>query len=161
LVGRAKAIVIVALLGSASFGLFLGYEAWTNDSFPAQVRSFNDYANMTGSTFNGTEYSFTVSWKSGEYLPLFAQVTSTTSDSANTPVCSLGLTSVQSGQSLMMPFKINGVESSLSNVQLAIAVRPAGGGSEFTILYNVTSVVAVPGDISPSGYSCEEPSPQM
>jgi len=36
----AKLVVIFAVVGASIFGLFLGYLAYTNDSFPTATRPF-------------------------------------------------------------------------------------------------------------------------
>ncbi len=155
---KAKVLVLVAIAGAVIFGVYLGYLAWSNDSFPVQEKPFGDYATVTSSTFNGTEYSFQIRWLSADYVPLYAQLTSPASDAANTPVCDTGLSSVAAGQSIFMPFAITPVSAELSNVDLSIAVRPvAVGGQPFTIVYSVPSVSAQPGNITPSNAACQQP----
>ncbi|MDG6898378.1 MAG: hypothetical protein JRN24_01435, partial [Nitrososphaerota archaeon] len=148
-VGAAKAVVIVAIVGAAAFGLYLGYLAYTNDSFPAQQKPFGDYANVVATEFNGTELYYKIQWTAGgEFTPMFAQVTSSSTDAANTPVCGLNLTSVSNGQTIDLPFAIVGATStSLSNVDLAIAVRANANTTEFTIVYHSDSIQGAKGDI--------------
>jgi hypothetical protein len=151
-------VVIAAIVGATAFGLFLGYLAYTNDSFPAQQRPFGDYAKVVSMAFNGTEFYFRVEWTaSSDFTPLFAQLTSPSSDAANTPVCGLNLTSIVKGQFVDLPFAISTPSTSLSNVDLAIAVRANSNSTEFTIVYHVDSVVAQPGKIYPSNFACLEP----
>ncbi len=158
----AKVFVLAAVAGAVIFGVYLGYLAWSNDSFPAQQKPFGDYATVTSSTFNGTDYSFQVQWLSADYVPQYAQLTSLASDAANTPVCDTGLSSVVAGQSILMPFAITHPSAELSNVDLSIAVKPvAVGGQSFTIVYNVPSVSAHPGDIVPSDIACQQPAGVM
>jgi hypothetical protein len=153
---RARYFVFVVVIGAAVFGLYLGYVAWSNDSFPVQQRPFGDYASVQSATFNGTEFAFTLKWSDGGYLPLFAQLTSKASNAANTPVCGIGLSSVQSGQVIFLPFTIKPSSTSLTSVNLSVAVKPAAGGGDFTILYTVASVSAVTGNITPSNLSCQQ-----
>jgi hypothetical protein len=153
----AKLAVIAVLAGAVAFGLFLGYLAYVNDSFPAQTRPFADYAQVTASYFNGTELAFSVRWENSTALPLYAQVTSPSSDAANTPVCSVGLSSVSSGDSIFMPFAITPATAALSDVDLSIAVRSLATGSEFTIVYTVQAIQATNAPITPSNVSCEAP----
>ncbi|MDA4124333.1 MAG: hypothetical protein OK438_02600 [Thaumarchaeota archaeon] len=152
-----KFLVLVAIAGAVVFSLYLGYLAWSNDSFPLQEKPFGDYASVTSSTFNGTEYAFHIHWLNGGYVPLYAQLTSAVSDSANTPVCDTGLSSIAGGQTVFMPFTIAPSSAELSSVNLSIAVRSVATGSEFTIVYSVASVAAQPGNIMPSGASCQQP----
>ena len=157
-IGWAKVVVVAAIGGATAFGLFLGYLAYTNDSFPAQQKPFGDYASVVSSTFNGTEYYFKVEWTaSSDFTPLFAQLTSPTSDAANTPVCGLNVSSVAKGQTLDLPFAISAPSTSLSSVDLAIAVRSNSNMTEFTIVYHVDSATAQPGNIYPSNIVCEQP----
>jgi hypothetical protein len=153
----AKLVVILAVCGAALFGGYLAYLAYTNDSFPAQERPFGDYAQVVSTSFNGTEVAFNVRWLSGDYLPLYTQVTSTSSDVANTPVCGLGLQKVAAGETLPMPFGISKPTAVLTNLELSIAVRTLASGQEFTIVYSVPSVSAQQGDLQPSGLSCAQP----
>lgn len=158
-VGLARVAVVAAIAGATMFGLYLGYLAYTNDSFPVQQKPFGDYASVVSATFNGTEIYFRVEWTAGSgFTPLYAQVTSPTSDAANTPVCGLNLTSVSQGQMIDMPFAISGATStSLSSVDLAIAVRSSSNMTQFTIVYHLDTVPAQSGNIQPSDYACEQP----
>ncbi|MDV3277784.1 MAG: hypothetical protein LYZ69_04870 [Nitrososphaerales archaeon] len=154
----AKLIVVVAVIGAAAFGLFLGYLAYTNDSFPTQEKPFAEYASVVATNFNGTEFYLKVQWTStGNFTPFYAQLTSPTTDAANTPVCSLGITSVVKGQIIDLPFKISAPRTSVSSVDLAIAVRSNVNMTEFTIVYHVDQVTAQPGNIYPSAFACEQP----
>jgi hypothetical protein len=150
-------LVLLALVGAVAFGLFIGYLAYSNDSFPAQERPFADYAKVVYSSFNGTEYAFRVEWNSSSYLPLFTQLTSPTTDAANTPVCDLKMSSVTSGQTIFLPFAISPASATLSSVALAIAVQSATNGTQFTIVYNVPLVNATNAAITPSNITCQEP----
>ena len=153
----AKILVVIAMVGAAAFGLYLGYLAWANDSFPAKTMPFSDYASVTSSSFNGTEFAFNIRWNNASYLPQFAQLTSPATDAANTPVCSIGYTTIQAGQIIFMPFAISPASATLSNVDLSIAVKSVATGSEFTIVYNVASVLATDSPITPSNVSCQQP----
>jgi hypothetical protein len=156
--GVAKMAVTAAIIGAVVFGLYLGFLAYTNDSFPVAQKPFGDYANVVSVAFNGTEVYFKVEWTTtGDFTPLYAQVTSDTSDVANTPVCGLNLTSVSTGQILDMPFAISAPTVSISNVDLSMAVRSNSNMSEFTIIYHLSSAAAQPGNIQPSTYACSEP----
>ena len=152
-----KAAIAVVIVGALVFGGYLGYLAWTNDSFPVQQRPFAEYASIASARFNGTEFALNITWARSDSVPLYAQLTSRTTDAANTPVCSTGLTTVQEGQNVFMPFSISQHAQTLSNVELSIAVRYLGNGTEFTIVYTVASVTAEPGNISPLGVSCQQP----
>ncbi|MDA4127350.1 MAG: hypothetical protein OK452_09165 [Thaumarchaeota archaeon] len=154
---RSRALVITAVVGAAIFGLYVGYLALTNDSFPAQQRPFDQYARVVSSSFNGTEFAFQLRWLNGSYLPLYAQLTSPASDSANTPVCETQLTKVASNQTLFMPFTISPPSATLTNVDLSIAVQSLPNGGQFTIVYNFASTSATNAAISPSNYSCHQP----
>jgi hypothetical protein len=153
----AKLVVVAAIVGAVAFGLFVGYLAYVNDSFPSQTRPFADYAQVESATFNGTEIAFRITWENSSALPLFAQLTSPSSDAANTPVCDVGLSSVSSGQSIFMPFAISPTSATLSNVHLSIAVRPLPTGSDFTIVYQLQSIAATGAIITPSNISCQQP----
>ncbi|HYB06928.1 MAG TPA: hypothetical protein VEB87_02095 [Nitrososphaerales archaeon] len=150
-------VVMVVVVGAAAFGLFLGYLAYTNDSFPAQQRPFGDYASVVYSSFNGTELAFRVQWLNSGYVPLYAQVTSQSTDAANTPVCSIGLSAVQSGQVVFLPFGISQASVTLNNVDLSLAVKSATNSTQFTIVYTVPSISASNATITPSNLTCQEP----
>ena len=156
-ISRERALVAIALVGALGFSLFLGYLAWTNDSFPIQQRPFRDYASVTAASFNGTEFSFTLQWSSSDYVPMYAQLTSDASDAANTPVCDLGLKSVSAGQTIIMPFGLGAPSTALSQVDLWIAVQSVRNGTQFSIVYHVDNVTAAAGDILPKGLSCTQP----
>ncbi|GEM_PF-6481863 len=153
----AKLLVIVAIVGAVAFGLLIGYLAYTTDSFPAQERTFMNYANVTSATFNGSEYAFSVQWLNGNYTPQYTQLTSPATDAANTPVCNLNLTGIKSGQTFFLPFTISPESAALSNVDLSIAVQSATNSTQFTIMYNVSSVSASNAPITPSNITCQEP----
>jgi hypothetical protein len=153
---RARFVVIVAVVAAVAFGLLLGYLAYANDSFPAQERPFGDYASVLYSSFNGTEFALRVQWNSANYLPLYTQLSSPSTDAANTPVCDLGLSSVQKGQVIFMPFTINPASAALSDVDLSIAVQSATNNTSFTITYNIPSINATNSAISPSNIACQE-----
>lgn len=146
-----------AIIAAVVFGTYIGYLAWANDSFPAEVRPFADYASVASSSFNGTEFAFRIQWANSSYLPLYAQLTSPATDAANTPVCDLGLTAVTSGQALFLPFTITPPSAAVNNVDLSIAVKAVATGNEFTIVYNVPSASATDDPIIPSDVSCQQP----
>jgi hypothetical protein len=148
---------MIALVGAVAFGLFIGYLAYSSDSFPAQERPFAAYAKVVYSSFNGTEYAFRVQWNNSSYVPLFTQLTSPATDAANTPVCDLEVPSIENGQILFLPFTISPASAALSNVDLAIAVQSATNGTQFTIVYNVPLVNATNAAITPSNITCQEP----
>ncbi|MGP8125409.1 MAG: hypothetical protein ACLQEQ_06010 [Nitrososphaerales archaeon] len=156
----AKIAVLATFVGALAFGGYLGYLAWTNDSFPSQQKPFGDYANVASVEFNGTEYAVTITWQSGSDLPLYVQITSGVSDGANSPVCDLGLASVTPGQSIFMPFGFNGPSAAPTSVELLIAVKPATG-AEFTIQQQIDNFTAQVGDIMPPQFACTEPSSPM
>jgi hypothetical protein len=153
----AKLLVIVAIAGAVAFGLLIGYLAYTTDSFPSQQRPFVNYANVTSSTFNGTEYAFHVQWLNGNYAPQYTQLTSPATDAANTPVCDLNLSGIKSGQTFFLPFTISPESAALSNVDLSIAVQSATNSTQFTITYNIPSVDASNTPITPSNITCQQP----
>lgn len=147
-------MVVVAVVGAIVFGLVLGYLEYQNDSFPTATKPFTDYATVVTSAFNGTEVYFRLQWTaSGNYTPLYAQITSDT-DIANSPVCLLGINSIVKGQTFDMPFAIAGTTSALTDLELSIAVRANSNMTEFTIQYQMGQVEAQPGNITPSTYAC-------
>jgi hypothetical protein len=153
----ARTAVIAAIVGAAAFGLLIGYLAYTNDSFPTTEKPFANYARVTSSDFNGTEFAFWVQWVNGGYLPYQAQLTSDVTDTANTPVCATGLTTVQEGQTIFMPFAMASPTAVVTNVDLRIAVRSTANGSAFTIVYNVPTASAQNGNVVPSDITCQQP----
>jgi hypothetical protein len=153
----ARTAVIVAILGAVAFGLLIGYLAYANDSFPTTEKPFADYAKVTSTAFNGTELAFWVQWVNGDYLPYQAQLTSDVSDTANTPVCATGLTTVQAGQTIFMPFAMASLTAAVTNVDLRIAVESTVDGSVFTILYSVPPASAQNGNVVPSDIICQQP----
>jgi len=162
--GRSRAIsavkmaVVIVICGSVAFGLYLAYLAWSTSSFPVQEKPFSDYAAVVSTQFNGTELAYRVEWNSTSGLvPLYAQITSPTTDEANSPVCGLGLTSVAQGQMLDLPFGIAAPKETLASVDLAIAVGTNPNSPQFTIVYHIDQINANPGDITPSNYACTQP----
>ena len=149
--------MIAALVGAVAFGLFVGYLAYSSDSFPAQTRPFSNYAKVVYSSFNGTEYAFRVEWNNSDYVPLFTQLTSPATDAANTPVCDLRMSGIGSGQTIFLPFAISPATATLTNVNLAVAVRSATNSTQFTIIYNVSLVNATNNPITPSNITCQQP----
>jgi hypothetical protein len=156
---KGRTVVVLVLVAALVFGLYLGYLAWTNNTFPAREGRFSDYANVASSTFNGTEYAFRLQWLS-DSVPAYAQLTSSVSDSANTPVCETGLREATMGQTIFMPFGLSSPSTSLSQVDLLIAVR-AANGTMFTIVYHVDTATAIAGNIQPQNFSCSQPSTPM
>ena len=153
---KARILVVTAIVAAIIFGVYLGYLAWSNDSFPSQEMPFGDYANVASSSFNGTEFAFRIQWGNASYLPLYAQLTSPATDAANTPVCDLQLSAVARGQIIFMPFTISPPSATVNNVDLSIAVKSVVTGSEFTIVYNIASASANNSPITPSNVSCQE-----
>lgn len=152
-----RALVVAAVAGAIIFGGYVGYLAWTNDSFPAHQKPFSEYASIASAKFNGTEYAFNIVWLRADSLPIFAQITSSSTDAANSPVCDLGLATVQNGQTIFMPFAVTQHLQALNDVDLSVAVRSVSNGSTFTIVYNTANIGAQPGDIAPSDVSCQQP----
>jgi len=152
-----KALVVIAIIGAAVFGVYLGYLAWSQDSFPTATKPFGNYAVVTSDNFNSTEFAFNLTWENASALPIKAQLTSPSTDAANTPVCEVGLTSVTKGQNIFMPFTITPETATLISVSLNIDVQPTGGGGDFTITYSVASILASNTPISPSNITCQEP----
>ena len=155
-----KIAVIAAFAGAIAFGSYIGYLAWTNDTFPPKQLPFADYANVTSVEFNGSEYAVTISWLSSATLPLYVQITSSVSDAANSPVCDLNLRSVSQGQSIFLPFGVSGISNAPTSVNLWIAAQ-YGNGTEFTVQHTITNYTAFQGNIIPTEYACTEPSSAM
>ncbi len=139
----------------------MGYLAWSNDSFPVEQKPFGDYTKIVSSPINGTEYAFEIRWRSADYLPIYAQLTSPlrrrqTPRSAEpvSPLWWLGRR-YSCRSDLQKPSPV------LTNVDLSIAVRSVAMGDEFTIVYHVDSVSAQPGKIVPSDISCQQPTSVM
>jgi len=153
---RAKLLVIAVVVAAVAFGLLLGYLAYADDSFPAQERPFGEYASVVYSSFNGTEFAFRVQWENASYVPIYTQLSSPSTDAANTPVCNLGLASTQKGQVIFMPFSISPASAALSDVDLSIAVRSATNNTSFTIIYNIPSINATNSAIIPSNIACQQ-----
>lgn len=152
-----RTAVILAIVTAVVFAVFLGYLAFANQSFPAEQRPFGDYAVMAAPPqFNGTELSFHIRWLNPDYLPVKAQITSDTTDSANSPACYTGLQSVTSGQIISMPFGLGSASPTAQNVQLSIDVTTVATGHEFTIVYTINSTAAANGDVTPKDISCQE-----
>jgi hypothetical protein len=152
-----RAVVVAAIVGAVIFGVYLGYLAEVNDSFPTQTKPFGNYAAVTSDTFNGTEFAFNLTWENASGLPVQAQLTSPDTDAANTPVCLVGLTSVSEGQTVFMPFTISPESPTLVNVALSIEVQPVGGGGDFTIVFNTATISATNTPIVPSNITCQQP----
>jgi hypothetical protein len=156
-----KVAVVVAVAGSVAFGVYVAYLGWSYDSFPVSEKPFADYAGVASTSFNGTEVSFDVRWLSADFVPLKAQLTSPTTDAANSPPCWLDLKNVTSGEVIPMPFTISQPSSVLKDLSLYIAVKSVSTGEEFTIVHYITDLDAHPGNVFPSNYTCQEPAGQM
>ena len=152
-----KLLVVVVVAGALIFGGYVGYLAWVNDSFPTQTRPFSEYASITSANFNGTEYAFNVQWLRADVVPLYAQITSSDTDAANSPVCDVVVNQTQAGGASFLPFAINQHLAVLTNVELSVAMKSVVNGSEFTIAYDVVNATANPGNIVPSAISCSQP----
>ena len=150
----ARLAVVATIVGALAFGGYLGYLAWSNNSFPAEERPFDDYAQFVSGEFNGTEYSVRLAWLDAGYLPLYAQLRSDATEAANTPVCDLRLDSVAAGQPIDLPFKVAKPTAALSGVDLSIAVKALGTGAEFTITHHVDQVEAQEGNVPPIDIAC-------
>ncbi len=148
--------MIGAVAGAVVFGGYLGYMAWANDSFPVEQRPFEQYASVVSANFNGTDYSFGLRWLNASFQPQYSQLYSATDDAANSPVCDLPPGTLSAGQVVYLPFGTTSPAETLSNVELYIAVKPVSGGGEFTIVYTVDSVSAVPGNVYPSNVICTQ-----
>jgi hypothetical protein len=152
-----KIIIVLAIAGAVLFAVYVGYLAFANESFPIEQRPFGDYAAMASAPqFNGTEISFHVRWLNSDYLPVKAQITSPTTDAANSPTCFFDLQNVTSGQVLAMPFGLSSATPVATSVQLSIDVKTLATGSDFTIAYTVNSTSAAQGDVTPTNISCQE-----
>ncbi len=157
----AGRILIVASIGAAVvFGLYFGIMLWANDSFPQQTEPFANYATITSTAFNGTVYSFTMKWTSNDTIPLYAQLSWTDSDQESSLVCDFGVSAPPTSP-VVMPFGIDGVQATLTAIQLDIAVKTLSTGSEFTIVYNVNSVNATASGNLAQNYACTEPNSIM
>jgi hypothetical protein len=144
------------IVSAVAFGLLLGYLEYENQSMPTAEKPFGDYANVVSVVFNGTEIDFRIQWTaSGNYTPLSAQTASDT-DSANSPLCDLGMKSIVKGQMVDLPFSTAEPETALSDVQLFIAVQANTNRTQFTIEYDHGQINANPGDITPSTYACAQ-----
>jgi hypothetical protein len=156
-ISTAKVLVIIAIAGAVVFAVYIGYLAFVNESFPVEERPFSNYAVMASPPqFNGTEISFHVTWLNSDYLPVKAQVTSATSDAANSPTCYVNLASVSAGQVIAMPFGLSATTPIIQSAQLSIDVSTVSTGHEFTIVYTVNNTSAVQGDVTPTNISCQE-----
>jgi len=151
-----RGLVVAAVVGALVFGGYLGYLAYAN-AFPTHQRPFSEYARVVSAEFNGTELAFQVQWLRSDSLPLFAQVTSTDVDAANSPECDIGISSVQPGQTSFMPFAVTQHLQVITNAELSVAVKSVVNGTEFTIVYPIATIQANPGNISPSNISCSQP----
>ena len=139
------------------FAAYIGYLAFVNESFPVEERPFANYAVMASPPqFNGTEISFHVRWLNSDYLPVKAQITSATTDAANSPTCYLDLSSVSAEQVIAMPFGLGSATPVVTNVQLSIDVSTVATGHEFTIAYTINSTSAVNEQVTPTNVSCQE-----
>jgi hypothetical protein len=156
-ISAAKLLVIIAIVGAVVFASYIGYLAYVNESFPVEMRPFANYAVMASPPqFNGTEISFHVKWLNSDYVPVKAQITSDTTDAANSPTCFLDLQNVSAGQVIAMPFGLSSATPVATSVQLSIDVNMTATGHEFTIAYTVNSTSAAPGDVTPTNVSCFE-----
>jgi hypothetical protein len=88
---------------------------------------------------------------------MFTQLTPSSTDAANTPVCDIGLSSVQKGQVIFLPFAISPAAVALSNVDISIAVQSASNSTAFTITYNIPSISASNSTITPTNIACQQP----
>jgi hypothetical protein len=152
--------VVAVFVGALAFGGYLGYLAWANDSFPKQQEPFADYAQVSSVQFNGTEYAVSLTWLNGSAVPLYAQITSSVSDAANSPVCGLDVTSAAPGQPVFLPFGFDGPSEAPTSVTLWIAVKPSDG-TAFTIVRQIGNFTSETADILPAQYACTEPNSVM
>jgi len=153
---KGKVVVVLVIAATVIFGIYVGYLAFANQSFPVEQKPFSDYATMASPPqFNGTEMSFHVKWLNPDFFPVLAQITSNTTDAANSIACGTGLENATAGQVIAMPFGLGTATTTAVGVQLFIEVQPVAGGSDFTIVYNINSISALQGDVTPTTYSCQ------
>jgi hypothetical protein len=159
-VSSARAAIALALAATVAFSFYLAYVAWSSSSFPVQEKPLADYAAVASIQFNGTELYFKIQWKaSTDFVPRYAQITSAQTDSANSPVCDIGLGPVATGQMIDMPFTITSPKQTLASVDLEIAIRVGSTMTEFTIVHHLDQIDARPGNILPSEFACSQPTP--
>ena len=152
-----KILVILVIVAAVVFGAYVGYLGFANQGFPVEERPFRDYATMVSPPqFNATEISFHVGWLNSSYIPVKAQITSDTTDAANSPACYFDLQTITAGQVIAMPFGLGSATATINNLRLSIDVRTLSTGHEFTIVYTVNSTSATNGDVSPTNVSCQE-----
>jgi len=156
-ISTGKLLVIIALVGAVIFASYIGYLAFANDSFPVEQMPFSTYAAMASPPqFNGTEISFHIRWLNSDYIPVKAQITSDTTDAANSPTCYTDINNVTAGQVIAMPFGLGSATAVATDVQLSIDVSPVATGHDFTIVYTVNSTSAAQGDVTPTNITCYE-----
>lgn len=125
-----------------------------------QEKPFGDYASVLSTTFNGTEVVFNIKWLSSEYLPLYTQLTTPSSDVlsgySKSHLCALGLQTITDGQTMPLVFETRYPTTGLSNANLLIAVKTTSTGNEFYIAYSPsTALPAQNAAIPPAGYYCK------
>lgn len=112
------------------------------------------YAKVLSASFNGTELFFSVEWLSSNYLLVSYQISSSTSDSANSGSCTLGQQAVPEGQTIGLAFHVSPVSATIDSVNLFITVRSAATGSESTFSYRISALSATNGPIPYTPYTC-------
>lgn len=155
---RGKVAIILVIAAAVVFGTYIGYLGFANQSFPVEEKPFANYAAMASPPqFNGTEISFQVRWLNSDYVPVLAQISSNVTDTANSVACGTGLKNASAGEVIDMPFGLSSATITAVGVQLFIDVQPVvHGSSDFTIVYNIGSISASPGNVTPTSYACQE-----
>jgi hypothetical protein len=138
-------VVAVIIVAALLFGLYYAYNLYQNLSFPATERPFANYATVTYSAFNGTEFYFMIQWNSSSgYAPLYTQLSS---DQNSSSVFEMNQCPGGPPDAYCLPFKVSATVQ-LTNVDLYVAAGRSGSQPQFTIDYHVDSITASPGPIT-------------
>ena len=142
---RKRILVIIALVGSLTFGLFYAYSVYQGTRFPAEVRPLASFAWVKTQSFNGTEFLFEIVWNSS--VPLSPLSTQLVSREYTTAVYDLTGVTASRGVVLRLPFSITPSLPILHDVVLHISVRDNLTRGSYTLLYTIPYIGARLGNL--------------
>ncbi len=136
-ISRGTLVVLIMMVGAAAFGTVFGYLQYINNSFPSKIMDFQKFASLKGYSFNGTVFSIYIQWfDKDKYMPLYAQFIS---DQYASRVYDVA-TQLHPNGTLLLPFPVEVSLSSMTNVELLIAVKNMTDGTDFTVVYSIGNV---------------------
>lgn len=133
-IAKGSLVVLILLVSVAVFAVYFNFFSFINNSFPSNIKPFQNYASVESYSFNGTLLKIVVNWKdTTNTVPIYTQFVS---DQYTSAVYNIDKQFYPNG-TLILPFPIAVKTDTLSNIQLLIAVKYLVNSTEFTIVYDL------------------------